>query len=1078
MNSFLDLRTYLQIFRGREDYIAQQGEDCYFPVSKALDEFYLNRHLDGDATFGLYVLNRKSCCNLVCIDIDIPKSDLGEVDFANPGEKYGYLKHQLDTVLNALSGSLNVPLESILLEETGGRGYHVWMFFSEPVEGHVAVRFGKVLSTLLDFEIEFFPKQGKLTTRRKYGNLIKLPLGIHRKYDSQSSFFCMSSQGPQVISGVAENLAHLRSIVPLDPKVLDTSIAENALEIPLQTESPTPAIKPDQQRPQFEGDSATLITQCAAMHIIRAKAEAGSRLSHSEAFQFANVMLSVPDGPDIVHDTMRLSFAADYDRNLAQSEIEKIIPLHPTSCSTLVIKGVCPGYCKESVRKRNEDPLVPGTTPCSVWLQRVRATPMVDTENLVERMGVAENLKRAFFQLKQYHEHEDALFFDPFDFEHFEDRIDANCETLAKALSERDEIPFVGYMSVPLPKKVNEAQGLEYRGMSYSTVYDQAPIQAIFNVVAPIIENEFQSTSYGYRWNADTSSSYRIFEDWREAYPRFRNNILAALKRYPNGFHVCCDIKGYYDHIDHSILLEQLRRIVPDTHVYKLIKQTIQAYNFSEQGGDGLPQGPAFARLLANLYLNDFDTFVGSMATAYFRYVDDFVLVFESEKDAEQGLERVVHRLADLCLELSQDEAKKAVIGPNTDISRVRKTLDKIHYGILDGTRHVEHLDPEAVADFMAAVKRHSASPVNIEDLIKINDALPSLLYVVTQDSLLPHRLKPDILNIIEFLIQHRWFYPKKLKTIFYRLLDLGSDEDRLRKLFLLLEPTHKVYFLLSMFGRWQSNEDQLSLLKILVQDGLKDGSVYVMGFSIAIANKLDLDISTAIEYQTLLERLTQTDGLFGILKWLTTIDYLDQTDDDRSAIRNLVVPASPDLIKMFLLSNLTRLPTVYVDSVYLGGLLDNSGVLLLPVACNLLVTATDKVELFDSLLRFVLSRIPFKPLVSTFVTKGIFDKRAESGQAEIENLRILYAHVPDIELKKCLLGAVSRIMYYGLEYDIEFAKQHRQIARYNECFLFESLDEGSLYNYLELIPECVFHTKPATDSSASLPPIPDESCH
>ena len=24
----------------------------------------------------------------------------------------------------------------------------------------------------------------------------------------------------------------------------------------------------------------------------------------------------------------------------------------------------------------------------------------------------------------------------------------------------------------------------------------------------------------------------------------------------------------------------------------------------------------------------------------------------------------------------------------------------------------------------------------------------------------------------------------------------------------------------------------------------------------------------------------------------------------------------------------------------------------------------------------------------------------------------------------------------------------------------------------------CVFHTKPATDSSASLPPIPDESCH
>jgi hypothetical protein len=99
------------------------------------------------------------------------------------------------------------------------------------------------------------------------------------------------------------------------------------------------------------------------------------------------------------------------------------------------------------------------------------------------------------------------------------------------------------------------------------------------------------------------------------------------------------------------------------------------------------------------------------VAKAYFRYVDDFVLVFDSEKDAAHGLDSIVRYLADLGLELSQDEAKKAIIEPNTDISRVRKTLNKIHYGILEGTRHVEHLAPQAVADFMAAVKRHSISP-------------------------------------------------------------------------------------------------------------------------------------------------------------------------------------------------------------------------------------------------------------------------------------------------------------------------------------------------------------------------------
>ncbi|MEE9225930.1 MAG: reverse transcriptase domain-containing protein [Bacteroidota bacterium] len=1054
MNDVPNLGLYLKLFRGREDYFAQQGEDWYFPVPKALDEIYLNRHLEGDATFGLYVLNRESCCHLVCIDIDIPKSDLGEVDFANPSEKHGYLKHKLDAVLEALSGTLGVPPESILLEETGGRGYHIWVFFSGPVQGRTAVTFGKMLNARLDFEIEFFPKQGRLTPNRKYGNLIKLPLGIHQKYGSRSSFFCLSSQGLQAISGIAENLAHLRVLVPLDPEVLDRSIAAFAKELPLQDEAPTPMIRPDQQRPQFEGDSATLITQCTAMHNLRARAEAGSRLSHSEAFHFADVMLSVPDGVDIVHDTMRLSFAADYDRNRAQNEIERIMPLYPPSCLTLVRKGVCPRYCKESVRKRNEDPLVSGTTPCSVWLRRMPAKPITDAENLVNRIGAAENLKRAFFQLRQYHEHEDALFFDPFDFEHFEGRLDANCAILAKALRDRSEIPFVRYMPVSVPKKINEAQELEYREMSYSTVYDQAPIQAIFNVVAPIVESEFQSTSYGYLWNADTGSPYRIFEDWREAYPRFRNDIMAALERHPNGFHVCFDIKGYYDHVDHSILLEQLRKFIPDTYVYQMIERRVRAYTFTTQGGCGLPQGPAYARLLANLYLNDFDTFAGQVATAYFRYVDDFVLVFESEKDAEQGLERVVLRLAELGLELSQDEAKKPVIEPNTDISRVRKTLDKIHYGILEGTRHVEHLAPEAVEDFMAAVKRHSVSPVTLEELIKINDVLPSLLYVVTQESLFPHRLKPIILSIVEFLIQHRWFCPKKLKTIFYRFLDLGLDENRLRGLFLSLEPIHKVYFLLSVFGCWQSRDEHRRLLERLVCDGLRDNSVYVLGFAVAIAAKLDMDIDTAIERQALMRKLSETDGFFGLLKWLPTIDYLNQSDDERAGIRNLLGPRSPDLLKVLLFANVTRLPTVYVDSVYLDGLLRGSGVLLLPGACDLLVNAMDRGEFFDSVLRFILSRLAFKPLVISFVTKGIFDKRAVSGVAEIENLKSLYTYVHDDELKQCMLGAVSRIMQYGLANDEEFAKRHRVIDRYNECFLFEMLDEGARYEYLELIPE------------------------
>ena len=613
-----DLPLYLRLFRGREDCFAQQGEDFYFPVRRPLDEFYIRRHLDGDLTFGLYVLNRASCCHLLCVDIDIPKGDLDRVDLAVPEQKYTYLKEQLDAALEALSSQFAVPPASILVEETGGRGYHIWVFFDGPVDGQNAVAFGAALKAHLGFDIEFFPKQGRLTPSRKYGNLIKLPLGIHRKYRSRSSFFSWETDSLRAITGTDENLAHLRTVCPMSAKAFEAFAAAIAEELPHHEGTAAPLLRTDQQRPKFDGDPSILISQCTAMRNLRAKAESATRFSRSEAFYFADVMLSVSGGVETVHDTMRLSLTDAYDRNRTQDEIERITHLYPPSCLTLVRQGVCPSYCKVSVRKKNEDPLVAGTTPCSVWLRQKPSKPVPDPDNLVARIGNAENVRRSFFQLRQYHEHEDTLFFDPFDFELFEGRLDANCAMLAKALLQRSEPAFLGYMPVALPKKINDAQELEYRGMSYSTVYDQTPVQAIFNEVAPLVESEFQPTSYGYRWNTDPVSTYRIFEDWREAYPRFRSEIMAALERHPSGFYICCDIKGYYDHVDHGILLEQLRKFVPDEYILRTIERTIGAYTFPNGGARGLPQGPAYARLLANLYLNDFDIHANQMAAAYF----------------------------------------------------------------------------------------------------------------------------------------------------------------------------------------------------------------------------------------------------------------------------------------------------------------------------------------------------------------------------------------------------------------------------------------------------------------------------
>ena len=76
-----------------------------------------------------------------------------------------------------------------------------------PLDGRTAVRFGAVLKKHLTFEVEFFPKQGTLNENRKFGNLIKLPLGVHRKYGLRSVFFSICDDGLKFIDGVKENLS-------------------------------------------------------------------------------------------------------------------------------------------------------------------------------------------------------------------------------------------------------------------------------------------------------------------------------------------------------------------------------------------------------------------------------------------------------------------------------------------------------------------------------------------------------------------------------------------------------------------------------------------------------------------------------------------------------------------------------------------------------------------------------------------------------------------------------------------------------------------------------------------------------
>ena len=189
------------------------------------------------------------------------------------------------------------------------------------------------------------------------------------------------------------------------------------------------------------------------------------------------------------------------------------------------------------------------------------------------------------------------------------------------------------------------------RPLGISTVRDRIVQTAVKYVLEPIFEADFLDCSYGFRPNRSA-----------------RDTLEEIRVSMNSGFRVVldADIKGFFDNIDHGRLLEFLGRRISDRRVLKFIGKWLRC-GVMEEGGVvketvmGAPQGGVISPLLANIYLHEFDMFwrkqqiVGGRLV---RYCDDFVILFRTREEAEQGLQLVKVKLKDLGLELFDQKTR------------------------------------------------------------------------------------------------------------------------------------------------------------------------------------------------------------------------------------------------------------------------------------------------------------------------------------------------------------------------------------------------------------------------------------
>lgn len=136
------------------------------------------------------------------------------------------------------------------------------------------------------------------------------------------------------------------------------------------------------------------------------------------------------------------------------------------------------------------------------------------------------------------------------------------------------------------------------RPLGIPTWSDKLVQEVLRMLLEPYYEQRFSNHSHGFRPNRSCHTALK------EVYKVWKGTV----------WFIEGDIKGCFDNIDHSILLDIIQRDIHDGRLVKLIEGLLKAGYMSDwkyyDTLSGTPQGGIISPLLANIYLNELDRFI------------------------------------------------------------------------------------------------------------------------------------------------------------------------------------------------------------------------------------------------------------------------------------------------------------------------------------------------------------------------------------------------------------------------------------------------------------------------------------
>lgn len=182
------------------------------------------------------------------------------------------------------------------------------------------------------------------------------------------------------------------------------------------------------------------------------------------------------------------------------------------------------------------------------------------------------------------------------------------------------------------------------RTIHKACIQDRLVHQALVQVIEPVFENRFIFDTYSCRKEKGTHAALFRLQSFLRQTSRNNTRTIFALK---------CDVRRFFDTVDHQLLYQMLEARIVDGRLCKLIWLIIDS--FHKTPGKGLPLGSLTSQLFANVYLHELDWFIKHHLRIdyYLRYCDDFIMLDHS-RDRLIGLLAMLRQflLSKLALEL------------------------------------------------------------------------------------------------------------------------------------------------------------------------------------------------------------------------------------------------------------------------------------------------------------------------------------------------------------------------------------------------------------------------------------------